>query len=129
MTVRQKVREEGFRKSVTFWGVILASMVSIVNLGGLVFAGGEFKTQTNLGIGRLEKDLGEVKDSFAEHIADEDKHMPYREKVQTFVLKSEWDRLQIKRDRELEEVKKSALRTEGKVEKIYDILRSQHQGR
>lgn len=122
MTVREKLSDDGFRRTATMAGVLLSCLVSIATLGGLVFAGGEFRAETREHNKHIDDQLDAVAAAADRHYQDKAHHMPFEIKVEHFVLRSEWERQNTIRDREIGTIKESQLRAEAKLDRIIESL-------
>ena len=106
MTARLKkaMSTDDGKRNITMVASVLALLVSLTTLGGLIFKVGGWQASTDIRLSMIEQ---------AEAA-----------KSTRFITRGEWDQANIGRDRQLKAIEDTAKRTEDRVEKIYDILRT-----
>ena len=92
------------KRNITMVASVLALLVSLTTLGGLIFKVGGWQASTDIRLSTIEK-------------ADDAMRGRY-------ITRGEWDQSNIGRDRQLKAIEDTSKRTEDRVEKIYDILRT-----
>jgi len=112
----RKFKEEASRNPVQTWGVLVACVISLGAPLGVMQRVGAWQAQIESRVAFNEQ--GDV-----EHHHDRSLHMPYEQKVESFVTRREFNNLQNDSEKQREEMKASILRIEEKAEKIYEILR------
>lgn len=105
--MKGRLQDESFKRSMTMYAAILSVIISLATLGGLIFKGGSWMGATDLRLQSIER-----------------QQAPQSENYRLFVTRDEWTSQNQARESQLNEIKASGLRTEAKIDKIFDILHS-----
>ena len=100
-TIKQKI--EPMRQWATF---ILCLFNLIALLAGVFWWGAKIES-------RLEQT--------EKHANSESVHMPLSEKIQVFVLRQEWERMNLQRTAEISELKKTLDKVDGKIDRLIEM--------
>jgi len=98
------------------WSSIISILVSLTTMATVLWKGGAW-------VESVEQRISQHDHMYSVHRDDKILHMPYEDKVKAFVLREEWLAGLLYRDRQLDDIKEAGLRTEAKIEKIYDLIR------